>query len=192
MNEKALKYWNSDVQDEFREVFTDAQLAEIEKLVSKKLPVDLKTFLKQYGGVSTGVGYLDDPVAFFVVRVQMGTSVSEYSAGFSYFTSHEEMVRSYTILTGDSPHFDAGPRIPELMLPINNPSDNDMLLLDLSDKNYGKIWYWKAIEETWGSEDNNMLGYVAKSFTDFINSLGTWDEIEQLIIERGGEPTPTY
>jgi len=184
MNDKALAYWSSSTQKEFLEVFTDENFLKVEKLVSKNLPDDVKDFLKKYGGVSTGLGYIDDPIAFFIVRVPMGTAMREFSTGFSYFASYDEMIESYTILTGDSPHFDAGTRIPEKMIPVSNPSDNNMILLDLSDKNYGKIWYWEAVEETWGSEDNNMLGFVANSFTDFIGSLGTLEEIDKKVVER--------
>lgn len=49
------------------------------------------------------------------------------------------MAKAYIILTGESPHFEARARIPDHMLPID--TNNDMLLINLSEGNYGKIWF---------------------------------------------------
>ncbi len=149
IHNEALKYWNSKVQSEYQNPFTDLQIKNIEQLVSKNLPDDFVSFLKQYAGVDTGIGRIDEPIAFFVAKVLSGTKffagveVKEYATGIDSFATFDEMAKAYNILTGDSPHFDAGPRIPDYMLPIN--TENSMLLIDLSEDNYGSIWLWVLI-----------------------------------------------
>jgi len=164
---------------------TDDELLQVEALIPAPLPADARSFLAEYAGVSTGIGYEDDPCGFFVVQAADG---SMDTTGLSYFASCERMVSSYKILTGDSPHFDAGPRIPPRMMPISM-SDNDLVLLDLTEDNHGAVWHWRGIEETWGSDDNNELGFVAASFTAFVDSLATLEEADaQARLRRWAEP----
>jgi hypothetical protein len=139
IHNEALKYWNSKVQSEYQNPFTDLQIKNIEQLVSKKLPDDFVSFLKQYAGVDTGIGRIDEPIAFFVAKVLSGTKffagveVKEYATGIDSFATFDEMAKAYNILT----------RIPDYMLPIN--TENSMLLIDLSEDNYGSIWLWLLI-----------------------------------------------
>jgi hypothetical protein len=188
IDKAALAYWDSDAQQGYKAPCTPQQINAIEQLVSKKLPPDFVSFLTQYAGVDTGIGTIDDPIGFVVAQVVNGSrffaglEASEYSTGISTFATADEMIKTYTILTGDSPHFDAGPRIPDHMLPIN--TENEMLLIDLSDEDYGKIWLWYAIEETWGSEQNNTMDFVANSFTEFVESLTSLAAAEKRIFLR--------
>lgn len=62
------------------------------------------------------------------------------------------------------------PQYPENMFPIGGTAGQDMILLELSPQK-GRIWYWPEREDAWGRGDNKTLGYVAGSFTDFINNL---------------------
>ncbi len=186
IHKAALSYWNSDAQQDYLDACTPQKINDIEQLVSKKLPADFIAFLTQHAGVDTGIGTIDEPIGFFVAHVVNGTrffaglEVSIYTTGISTFATCEDMMSAYAILTGESPHFDAGSRIPEHMLPINTDS-GEILLIDLSEENYGKIWLWYATEETWGSEHNKTLDFIANSFTEFIESLTSLALAEKLI-----------
>lgn len=139
INNTMLKYWKSDAQ-KYISPFTKLQINEIEKLISKKLPNDLIQFLTKFAGVDLGIGTIDDPIAFFVVKVSNGTKffagieADEYTSGISYFSTFEDMVEVYKTLINDSPHFDAGARVPSDMLPLDS---DGTLFIDLSEKKYG-------------------------------------------------------
>ena len=186
INKAALDYWNDESQ-KYLSPFTKEQISDIETLVSKKLPDDLINFLTQFAGVDLGVGTINDPIAFFVVTVSKGTKffagieADKYTVGIGRFSTFEDMFNVYTTLTGDSPHFDAEARIPDYMLPIDS---DGTLYINLSEKNYGEISLWEPIEETWGNEHNNSMDFVAKSFTEFIESLASLDEAEKQLPEK--------
>ncbi len=60
------------------------------------------------------------------------------------------------------------------MFPIGGNANEDLILLDLND---GSIWLLpEGRDDVWGTGDNTELGYVAPSFTDFINGLRKGEE----------------
>lgn len=87
INNTMLKYWKSDAQ-KYISPFTKLQINEIEKLISKKLPNDLIQFLTKFAGVDLGIGTIDDPIAFFVVKVSNGT---KFFAGMKQMNIHLEL-----------------------------------------------------------------------------------------------------
>lgn len=181
-----LKYWRDDSQKNISP-FTIDQFSKIEKLVSNKLPDDLIQFLSEFSGVDLGTGTIDDPIAFFIAKVANGTKffagveTDKYTTSISYFSTFEDMSQTYKRLTRNSEHYEAGPRVPAYMLPIDS---DGTLFINLSESDYGEISVWGPIEETWGNEHNNSMDFVAGSFTEFVESLTTWANAEKKLANQ--------
>lgn len=61
-------------------------------------------------------------------------------------------------------------RIPDKLLPIAHSDNNDIYCLDLSDKNYGKIYFWDLRGEC-GKACWDNIYFVANSFTELLQIL---------------------
>jgi hypothetical protein len=53
---------------------------------------------------------------------------------------------------------------------IGGTPGQDQILMELS-PTPGRIWFWPERKDAWGTGDNTELGFVADSFTAFIEGL---------------------
>ncbi|MEX0676164.1 MAG: SMI1/KNR4 family protein [Pirellulales bacterium] len=66
-------------------------------------------------------------------------------------------------------------RIPENLVPIMDAM-GDPVCIDLSEENYGKVYYWDRSHE--GIERDDRANLIADSFTEFLLSLTPYTELE--------------
>ena len=69
-------------------------------------------------------------------------------------------------------------RIPPDMLPIGSVlmKRTGLLLLNLGADNYGSIWAWDRVDETWGTGQNKFIGFVARDFDTMLAPIEMSDD----------------
>ena len=135
----------------------------VERFLGLKLPKAYRTFLLDVNGGKCSSN------SFFI-------SEKEGEDSIRYFFGINED-ESYDLLSCIKRY---KKRVPLNMLPIANDSFGNLILLSISDPDYGKVYFW---DHDWEVEDGQIPDYsnltlIADSFEEFLNSLKSEDEIE--------------
>lgn len=81
-------------------------------------------------------------------------------------------------------------RLPPFMFTIAHDNGDGWFLLNVSEENYGSIWYWERKDITFGAEGNTLFGYVARDFAGFIAAIQSEDAVQRQLAELAGrEPS---
>jgi len=155
----------------------------LEAAVGARMPISYRNFLIDYGYVHNG-----DPTRLHIAgRIDMGTSVVNKPIVFTQITDIDSsevdgvwrsgVVESHEDLQEAVTEDEEGSRIPPDTVPIGiGSSDTEgRFLLDVSEENYGRIWYWEFSFVDWGDVENQSLAFVAKDFETFIADIGSWE-----------------
>lgn len=159
-----------------RGVVDAAELESLEQQVGFELPSDYKTFMMTFGPV----GFGDEGVTYDVEwRRVDGKPLSsdedededeDFEDDFLLLVlSNPEYIReclSRLWLSGGA----KVPRIPDKYFPIAQEAIYPYVVMSLEGDDYGAIYLYYPSDDPWGTGENNYLGYIAKSFTDFIEN----------------------
>lgn len=160
-----LEYWNA-------RAFPPATPEEIDELVGLagyQLPADLTGFLRSYGLVEWDI---DIPDTFDYRLGGEGQSIVRSAfvgrmASLNSLRNHVRYGQAYNPSMGL-------PQYPANYWPIVRTPGQDVVLIEL-EPTLGRIWYWPEREDPWGTGDNTEPGFVADSFTAFIEGLRLGD-----------------
>jgi SMI1-KNR4 cell-wall len=158
---ETLSYWQ---RREFVPA-SPAELAAMNVLAKGRLPPDFLKFLADYGFV---LWEYTVPNAFFYSKEELGQRIVA-EAAMTYLHDVNSLGRVLEHVWMDDAA-NGYPMIPTHVLPIGGTGGQDMILMEMEPKN-GRIWYWPFSNDAWGTPGNRTLGFVADSFTDFINNL---------------------
>lgn len=177
LNPKVFEMWKlrrSGGPNYFQES-PEEDIAELERLAGQNLPEDYKDFLRTYSTVGAvpkiGANYF--PCEFPKKKV--------ISYTFTLVPWAASTARSCKRLnTPDRFRENVGPRVPKELFPLTY-DDYNTLLIDLRPDSYGHMLFLPEIKhKTFGTPgygwDN--IGYVAPSFSGFIEELGTEEELK--------------
>jgi hypothetical protein len=151
----------------------ESQIAKLESRFARNLPSDYRSFLRHYNGGKPIPNRFD-------YTLPDGRT---WSDGISFFLGIDHQDRYQNIF-----HYLRiyDERLPQEFIPIGADSGGDLIVLSLSEKNLGSIYFWDHNEEAEEDEpptyDN--LYFVAKSFTDFLNCLRPFNPEELAEIEK--------
>lgn len=136
------------------ETFTcadDESLAQLESLIKRSLPAEYREFLKKYGKscFEKEVIYPCTPSPW--IPDGFGSMSCFYGMG----TGHNDVMKEFTRFDSYNPT--------ERLLPIGHDAFGNVIGLDLSDSDYGKIHFW--------DHESAKRYLIAKSFREFIDSF---------------------
>lgn len=154
------------------------EIEQFEKITGLKLPDDFKWYLENHGFRTLRT--FDSLEA----RYHLGNRIKDVAVSIDWLFDIPRISKEFKLLSTLSD--DNTSVIPLKVIPVAKNSSNKKgyYLLDLSKKNYGKIWYWELTWDEWGHEDNNYIGGVADSYTSLLESIDILDEIEKRILEN--------
>jgi hypothetical protein len=135
---------------------TEQQLNDTENRLGVKLPEDYRNFLQIYHGAHP------EPCGFKF----RDASGSEDEAEIAYFLSPVDEDEN---IFDDADSYEG--RIPENVVPIARDPGGNPILLGVSGENRGKIYFWIDEPDAEEEEVFSALGFVALSFTEFVDSL---------------------
>lgn len=161
-----LKWWNSMGF----EAATAADIMRVEAALGQELPADYKAFVGEHGFVEWDIDIPDS----FDYRLGPEHQPTIKNDGC---ISHLWPVRHLERMAADqrSEGQDGLPLLyPNTHFPIGGTPGQDQILLELTPKP-GRIWFWPEREDPWGTGDNTELGFVAETFTAFIEGLRMGD-----------------
>ena len=144
---------------------TPTEVVAMTALAKGRLPQDFLRFLANYGFV---LWEYTVPDTFDYVLDEQGQRIVA-EASISYLHDANSLGRVLENVWMDDAA-NGYPMIPQNVLPIGGTAGQDMILMEMEMEN-GRIWYWPFTNEAWGTPGNRTLGFVANSFTDFINNL---------------------
>lgn len=130
-------------------------IREFEDLIKYKLPNDYKNFLLKYNGGRP------EPFIFKVEKFEGGENSIHTFLGFNRETESDNLLWSYNALKD---------RLPDTLLSIGYSDTDDQICLDLSEKNFGKIYLWDYAGEC-GKDCLDNVYYIAPSFGELLNML---------------------
>lgn len=156
------------------------QLRQWEQSAGYTLPKDYRIFLLKYNGGMV------KPWIFRHDHPQVAGSDREML--LDYLRDWQSVV--------ESSHLDTPPDLatrPPGHIDIGQDPGNGRILLSLRSEDHGNVVYWLPSYMAWGEEPNNVVGFVARSFTEFLNGLfddgetehGNWD-----VVARKRPPVP--
>ncbi|ACA88349.1 SMI1/KNR4 family protein [Shewanella woodyi] len=143
---------------ESREIYcaSDKQLFDIEAFLGTSLPSDYKWFMKNYG-----MRIIEDD------RVNL--NLNGVSMSFLSMFSAADDALIGTEMWSDSKN--QSPRILPETLIIADSISNDLVIMDLSETNYGKIYFISNLK-AWGAfEDDDYMVLLAESFTELLSKI---------------------
>ena len=152
---------------------TEKILTQFEESLPKILPDDYREFLKQYNGGLMG----EMNHAFYIQGIPEFTETQ--SGEECYLDSFDSIKFDESEGVGDllsQYKFYRNEKVfPEYFFPIGSDVGGGLVILSLGDTDYGHIYYWDH-EEGWDEAgslepDYSHCYFVAKSFTEFIDSL---------------------
>ena len=153
--------------------FDASALAEIEQKLGLALPNDYKGFV-----LSTGdVAFIDDGVTSdFEWRRSNGAAIqSDETEDFEdeymllVLDGPEEIIENINVLHGHYRQDGVG-MLPKHLFPFTAGATREYLLISLAPKDHGSVYLYFPSDDPWGTGENNYLGYIASSFTDFIEN----------------------
>ena len=136
-------------------------IEEAEKRLGRKLPEDYKRFLLKHHG-----GHPEPSEFQFVPPGSEGEKDWGSVAYFLGLAEGPESVDEYLISYGD--------RSPRDTIPIARDPGGNPVLLAISGKNQGKVFFWMREHEPEDEEriqEYDYLGFVANSLDEFLGSL---------------------
>lgn len=150
-------------------------ISNLEAQIGLPLPTEYSDFLKDYGALKIQ----NTDLGWFIVTFLAGDQKVVQSGYFGGFSNAERIADRYRKFIDPSKHEDGvGTLIPKTMIPIGVNAGTDYVLLDLSAERSGWVWQWPEQYATWGTEENNRMGLVARGFTEFLAGIRTEDEVE--------------
>jgi len=150
-------------------------ISALEAQIGLPLPAEYSDFLKDYGALKIQ----NTDLGWFVVTFLAGDQKVVQSGYFGGFSNTERIADRYKKFIDPSKHEDGvGALIPRSMIPIGVNAGTDYVLLDLSAERSGWVWQWPEQYATWGTDENNRMGLVARGFAEFLAGIGTEDEVE--------------
>ncbi len=148
---------------------TRDEVARVAELMGRTPPADYQEFLLSHGFVEWDI---DIPDTFQWRLRGEGQDVVKSSS-----VTHLEPVRKMESYLRHGRVDDPSrglPQFPAEFFPIAGTAGQDAILMELAPE-HGRIWYWPEREDPWGTGDNTELGFVAESFTAFIEGLRLGD-----------------
>ncbi|CAO4845691.1 MAG: hypothetical protein NEHIOOID_01343 [Holosporales bacterium] len=95
-------------------------------------------------------------------------------------THHWYGIRSESFFSILLAMHDKGHRFPDNFIPFCDDSFGNKMLLSVKGQDYGKVYFWDHEMETEPADYSNLT-LIADSFEEFINSLKSEEEIEELM-----------
>lgn len=146
-----------------------------------QLPEDYRQFLLKYNGgaVRPWIFRHDHPG----IDEDDHEAILDYLHGWRAALKYSELSTARHLATQPPDH-----------LLIGQDPGGGGILMSLGKENHGRIVYWQRVHLLWGDEPNNVLGFIAPSFTQFLAGLfvddaetehGYWDV---LIRKRAAKP----
>ena len=160
---ETLVYWQSREGD-FKKAPPDI-VAAIAAMGHGRLPKDYLEFIAAYGFPEWEYTIPDS----FDARTDEGGQVIVEARAISHLWPLDSLAAMTRNIWRDEPQ-NGYPMLPGNMFPIGGDPGQDLVLIEMEPDN-GRIWYWRAVPDVWGTPGNRTLGFVADSFTDFINNL---------------------
>lgn len=149
---------------------SEADIARVEAALGLTLPDDYKAFLKAHGFVEWDID-IPDSFDYRFGPDHQPTVKNDGCISHLWPAAHLERMAAdvRTGAAGSPPLF-----YPNTHFPIGGTPGQDQILMELTPKQ-GRIWFWPEREDHWGQGDNTELGFVAETFTDFIEGLRLGD-----------------
>lgn len=157
---ETLAYW----QRTGMEPVSDADIALLEQRLGGKAPASYADFMKTYGSVEFAFRIKNG----FDYVYRMDDRTEQRSEAISFIKSPEQALKYYDGLRKD-------PKInmPEHLLPFAMDYGQGELLIEFGQPTE-RVYYWSFDNHDWET-GTTRLGFVADSFTDFINGLKKFD-----------------
>ena len=142
----------------------EAALAQLTALAKTPLPADYIAFLKTHGFAQWDT----ELPSWFSYRLEEAGGVVARRTRLAFLNDPEAVAQTLKFgFADDAPN--GLPIAPPHMFPIAGTDGSDTILLDKVD---GGVWFWpEDRQDPWGTGDNTVHGYVAPTFSDFINNL---------------------
>jgi hypothetical protein len=163
---EVLAFWN----DEPTQPASSDEIDHLEQVCGQALPAVYRDFLLRYGYSQF------DLIGACVVdaRYDMNPDIVTKPVSLSFISSPENAEMNLRVFgTPMELYDDIGPRIPTGMLPIGQAmaETSGLILMQLDEKNYGSLWYWERVDETWGTGSNTLLGALGRDIEDMLGKV---------------------
>lgn len=143
---------------------TKDSLKRFEKMLGKSLPSDYKNFMMKNNG-----GTPEEDLSFSFIDVATNsTNNSDIRELFVFYDDEhndnfDDIVRIYNSMVNEN-------LIPSFFLPIGDDSGGNPICMNLSENEYGSIWFCDHELE---NKDTGFLVFskIADSFTEFLSAL---------------------
>lgn len=153
--------------------FTESEVAEIESLFGQTLPEDYKQFVLTFGGVifydNTSDNVNSIPHNFIYTYSTDGFS-QNFEGVIGSMSTAKGIMDAYKYMIDDADNETEESFFPPNMLPFAGDLEENYLLLELGTDN-SRVWFWEDKPDAWGEAENTLVGFVANSFTDLLNSV---------------------
>jgi hypothetical protein len=131
---------------------SENEIVVIENCIKHKLPDDYRNFLLKHNGGRP------EPFIFKVDKFNEGESSVHTFLGIDREIESDNLLWSYKTLKN---------RLPNTFLSVGYSDSDDQICLDLSEKNYGKVYLWDYYSEC-GKDCFDNVYYIAPSFKEFL------------------------
>ncbi len=134
------------------------------------LPTDYLEFMRESDGLT-----IRDEERYFIGHCSSGSEVFRYEYGWSF----SDVIHLSSSFYESMFHNEA--ELPKGYIGIAQADGDEstvqvLICVSKSSKDYGKVYCWELCHDPWMTGGNTIgLGFVANSFTDFMNSLTTHD-----------------
>lgn len=144
-----------------KRVATDEDLLRAEQEIGRRLPAEYKQHLRKFNGGQP------EPAGFDIVW-----NGQDWTEGWETNSVHYFLA----IYDGETSNFldyyrDFSDRIPADTVPIAYDEGGNLILLGVEGKNEGKVFFWLQEYESDDEPNYSNVGFVARNFEKFLNSL---------------------
>ncbi len=178
LNPAVFEMWKRRAESGDKDYFqpsTQEDVADIEAMVGHKLPDDYVEFLIRY----STVGAIPSIAAnYFPIAVNEKRAITSDFSLVPWARLTIGAIKAY-----QQPHPDykgIRGRLPDEVLPLTS-DNNKTLLIDLRQTSFGNVLYIRHVRNQvfgTGTYGWNHMWYVAPTFTDFLQELGTEEELK--------------
>lgn len=145
-----------------KKALTREEWQKLENTLNVKFPNDYRQFMSLHNGGRPKPS--DFRITWKNQNIAQGWKISMVGDFFAVYDGG-----AVNLLHSAKQYID---RIPNGMIPIANDPSGNLILLGTSDKNNGKVFFWlHDLEEEYDASDIENLGFIANSFSEFIDSL---------------------